>query len=729
MSRVGWATVIGCVFGVLLFGVLQRGCDVGADSGVVVLPREEATSTTETTTSGPRVAPAPAPSPERAISGPTSRPQGTPQTMQVAAQRAAEARRAANQNVSPLSEDSAEWLRQQREDALENRRRAMEIARNMRPQNAANQGQPARPITPGAAQAGAGGSEFPRAELAYEEQGFVQGQEFVPMPSVEFGAFVRQPLSQGRTPAGAEGAEGAALDGVALGGSGSNLGGSGGGDGFLRVRGNAVQNTGGNDNGDGNGNGDGDGDDDGDDDGSGDGGGTPVTAPAAPGLVGPANGATGVLPTLTLTWGAAARATTYTVQVSTNAEFTTLAFTQAGVTGTSLPIPTGRLSAGTSYFWRVISINSAGQAPSASRAFSTLAGPGAFSISEPANAGAPVVAPVTLRWGESQNATAYSVVVASDQAFTQVVASASGLTGTSFLVPDGALEEGRDYWWRVIASNPAGSALASPVTAQFSVLGPPGAFALVSPSDNAANQFVPTALAWSPSRFATSYRVEVATDANFMNPVVNRDGITAPALLLTASDIQPGRTYWWRVTAKNQIDLTGSSQVFSFSTAPLPGEFSLTSPANNANIGAPVTLRWSESERALLYIVQVARDEAMTDLVVDEFVIPLLTGETAFTVPDGLLQNGQSYFWRIEAQNEVGSREAQTPVFRFTIRTTDFDINADGVVDVRDLYAYHEAATQPDLNLDGQSNNDDRIALRNRIRENEKTTVSSGRSN
>jgi hypothetical protein len=720
MSRVGWATVIGCVFGVMLFGILQRGCDAEGTSGVQILPMQGEVADANASApakSAPGLSVAPGFAPERAISGPTSPSRGTPQRLQVGARNNAAAR-AGNSGATIVDEDSnaaqLDWLRENRERALENRRRAQEIARQT-----ADQLRGKRPTT---SVGSAAVAPRPLAQNEFATQPFVE-ETFFEAQGFEGVALASAVPSFGRSELAVDETIDSAFEGVSASDStGGSMGSSGGGSTTVTGNGGTTTNNGAD-------SGSGTDTDDGTDGGTDSGGATTVQPPVLPTLSAPADAATGALPTLTFSWGSATRAASYTLQVATVADFSTTVYSQTGITTTSQAVPAGRLAAGTSYFWRVLAVNTGGQTASATRTFSTLAAPGAFSVTSPTNNAVGVRTPLTLSWSASTGATAYSVIVASDQAFSQVVATGVGLTETSFVVPDGAVENGREYWWRVIASNPAGSALVQPTLAKFTTLGAPGAFTLASPANSGTQVLIPTPLTWTPSQFASSYKVEVATDANFNNRVVNRAGVLTPVLVLTSSEIQPGTTYWWRVTAENELDITGSSQVFSFTTAPLPGAFSLTTPANNANVGAPVTLRWSESERALLYVVQVSTDEAFANLVVDEFVIPLLTGETAFSIPDGVLQTGQTYFWRIEAQNEVGVRNAATPVFRFTIRTTDFDLTGDGRVDVRDLYAYHAASPTPDVNLDGQANNDDRLALRNRVRATEKTEISSGRAN
>lgn len=85
---------------------------------------------------------------------------------------------------------------------------------------------------------------------------------------------------------------------------------------------------------------------------------TAATIPAAPTLSSPANGATGVSTSPTLTWIASSGATSYRLQVSTSSAFTTLTIDQSGITTTSQAI-TG-LASGTLYYWRVNATNSAG---------------------------------------------------------------------------------------------------------------------------------------------------------------------------------------------------------------------------------------------------------------------------------------------------------------------------------------------------------------------------------
>ena len=92
--------------------------------------------------------------------------------------------------------------------------------------------------------------------------------------------------------------------------------------------------------------------------------------PPVPVLSAPANGATGVSTSPTLSWAASAGATSYRVQVSTSSTFATLFLDRPGVTTTSTSV-TG-LAETTVYYWRVSASNAGGSSAfSAARSFTT----------------------------------------------------------------------------------------------------------------------------------------------------------------------------------------------------------------------------------------------------------------------------------------------------------------------------------------------------------------------
>ena len=98
----------------------------------------------------------------------------------------------------------------------------------------------------------------------------------------------------------------------------------------------------------------------------------------------------------------------------------------------------------------------------------------------------------------------------------------------------------------------------------------PAAFALTTPAIGAQNVALSPVLSWAGSVQAATYQVEVATDAAFSNVVWS--GSTAATSLTVGTALNSAATYYWRVTAGNECGETEASQVFSFTTIPLPGD-------------------------------------------------------------------------------------------------------------------------------------------------------------
>lgn len=86
-----------------------------------------------------------------------------------------------------------------------------------------------------------------------------------------------------------------------------------------------------------------------------------IAPPPVPGLVSPADGDKDLKRNLTLKWGAAARAASYRVQVSTSASFATLVADDSAVTDTTRAL--SELAAETQFFWRVRARNAGGVSP------------------------------------------------------------------------------------------------------------------------------------------------------------------------------------------------------------------------------------------------------------------------------------------------------------------------------------------------------------------------------
>jgi len=90
-------------------------------------------------------------------------------------------------------------------------------------------------------------------------------------------------------------------------------------------------------------------------------------------------------------------------------------------------------------------------------------------------------------------------------------------------------------------------------------------FDLTLPANNAENVGSTEAFIWQREAYANYYTLQIATDADFTNIIVNRDKILQSSVIV--SDLPASSTLYWRVIAKNIKGDETISQTFIFKTA------------------------------------------------------------------------------------------------------------------------------------------------------------------
>ncbi len=102
----------------------------------------------------------------------------------------------------------------------------------------------------------------------------------------------------------------------------------------------------------------------------------------------------------------------------------------------------------------------------------------------------------------------------------------------------------------------------------------PGAPTLVTPGDGASNISVTPLFEWTAVAQASSYFLEVATDAAFSSVVYSTNTSTTSHTIPAGSELASNTTYYWRITAGNGCGSGTVSATFSFTTEPLAGDCS-----------------------------------------------------------------------------------------------------------------------------------------------------------
>jgi hypothetical protein len=206
-----------------------------------------------------------------------------------------------------------------------------------------------------------------------------------------------------------------------------------------------------------------------------------------------------------------------------------------------------------------------------------------------------------------------------------------------------------------LAVGAGGAILTSPQVAL------PAAPVLTAPSNNATGVSVFGPLSWQTVSGASHYRLQVATDSNFVGTVYND---TVLGLSKNLSALASNTLHFWRVRAHNQLGGGAWSEMrrFTTGTAPTvpPPAPILVSPALFATgVSIPVALTWNASNGAEFYRIQISTSPAFAGTVLDDSMVSVTS--RSFPTASG----GVDYYWRVRARNGLGAGSwSETWTFR-----------------------------------------------------------------
>jgi fibronectin type 3 domain-containing protein len=341
---------------------------------------------------------------------------------------------------------------------------------------------------------------------------------------------------------------------------------------------------------------------------------------------------------VSLVWMGSAGATSYHVKratVSGGPYSQVAAPTMANFTDTGL-------NNGTTYFYVVSAVNTAGESANSSEASGKPVAP-----TQPPAAPAGLQATagnaqVALSWSVSAGATSYHVkrATVSGGPYTQI----SAPVGPSFA--DAGLTNGTTYFYVVSALNSVGESANSAQASAMPVAPPQPPAVPAGLHATAGNAQV--ALTWSASTGASSYHVKRSTTTG--GPYTEVGAPTGTNF--TDTGLTNGTTYFYVVSAVNSVgESANSSQASAMPVAPTQPP---AAPAGlHATAGnAQVTLGWNASAGATSYHVKRSTTSGGPYTQVG--------APTATNFSDTGLTNGTTYFYVVSALNAVGESANST---------------------------------------------------------------------
>ena len=167
---------------------------------------------------------------------------------------------------------------------------------------------------------------------------------------------------------------------------------------------------------------------------------------------------------------------------------------------------------------------------------------------------------------------------------------------------------------------------------------------------------------WTDATNATSYRIQIATDAGFVTIVETGTPATSN---YTSSGLTAGQTYYWRARGENGTVYGSWSAAFTLKTL---GTVTLDTPADASfTTDTTPTFTWNAATNATGYIAELATANTFGATIIETYTGANTTFTAATIAVDGWL------YWRVrptaEAGAEVGSNTATRTLELFNNRS------------------------------------------------------------
>lgn len=274
-----------------------------------------------------------------------------------------------------------------------------------------------------------------------------------------------------------------------------------------------------------------------------------TTAPEQVNLISPANGSQGVS-TLgaDFTWNETNKAMSYQFQLSTDSTFASVDITKDSLFQPTVNISS--LGSRNKYFWRVRGYNGGYGNWSAVWNFNTTVGmPSAPTAVYPAANSTRIPTPVTFKWNTGLNAATYKLQVSGNAIYTQLAVNDSTISDTTFT--SNSLQDGKVYYWRVCSKNSTGISTYLSSNKFQTKLNTP---------DSLKGTFT------MPKTVGLTWNDKSANESNYY--IMKKAGtgsysvidtLPANSTAYTDTTVQLGQKYYYKIYAKNSIELSDTS--------------------------------------------------------------------------------------------------------------------------------------------------------------------------
>ncbi len=240
---------------------------------------------------------------------------------------------------------------------------------------------------------------------------------------------------------------------------------------------------------------------------------------------------------------------------------------------------------------------------------------------------------VSLHWHPIEEINSYMVQAATDSLFENIVFEKDDVTDTTAEVS--GLTYATEYFWRVRAKTIDVIGQWSEVWSFTTLLPPPN---LRLPPDKSYGHEKQVKMEWDAVEGGTKYSIQISEKEDFSSLFFSGAAQNNDSHIIEL--LEYFTTYYWRIRALDEFERPGAwSQPWSFTT--IIDSTTLRKPENEiSNTSNTITFQWDGKHIADAYHLQAAKDENMTDLVINDSNI----SEAEYKAE---LDYYTRYYWRV----------------------------------------------------------------------------------
>ncbi len=266
------------------------------------------------------------------------------------------------------------------------------------------------------------------------------------------------------------------------------------------------------------------------------------------------------------------------------------------------------------------------------------------------------------------------------------------LTGNNYYIPSGSIEGEGPYYFGVSALSRNSNE--SPISSLIG-FSSPAVPELAFPADEAIGQADTTILTWRYAVNAGSYRIQVASDTNFTEILVEESDITDS--IYAIAGLSGLQTYYWRVMAENIVGESGYSDTWSFTTGFPIATTLLYPPTETTEVPERTEFVWNYIHGASYYRLQIVRSVISWS---DELIVVDVSDiqDTTYTLEEPLIL-GELYSWRVIAGNGFG-QSLPSEIFKFQVNiVSSVELSGAEIPSEFDLYQNYPNPFNPSTQI------------------------------